>query len=82
MFDVVSEYSKLNGAIQVWKAWRDKMLEQRREVKPVYLSLPIPQRDVELDAAIAYAVLDDFLAWAESHHGLCLTFVEGKAIEH
>ena len=70
---LIAEYANVNGAAQVWKAWRDTMLSQGRNVDEKFLSWPIPNRDISLDANIAFAVVDDFLAWAEAHHGLRLS---------
>ena len=72
---LVAEYANENGAAQVWKAWRDTMLSQGREVNEKFMSWPIPRRDISLDADIAFAVIDDFLVWAGAHHGLRLTRV-------
>jgi hypothetical protein len=69
---LIVEYANENGAVQVWKAWRDTMLSQGREVNDKFMAWPIPARDISLDADIAFAVIDDFMAWAESHHGLYL----------
>ncbi len=63
MKKIVAEYAKRNGALQVWKSWRDTMLAQGRDVDDKFLRLPIPERDMELDAQIAADVIDDFLVW-------------------
>lgn len=63
----IFDYAKTNGAAQVWKAWRDTMLMQGRDVASKYMEWPIPERDIELDAMIARAVIADFLVWLETH---------------
>ncbi len=68
----ILEYAKINGALQVWKSWRDTMLKQGREVNEKFMDLPIPERDMELDAQIAADVIDDFLVWVEAHKDLVL----------
>lgn len=67
MVQKIFEYAKTNGAAQVWKAWRDTMLAQGRDVTPKYMEWPIPERDIELDATIAREVIADFLIWLEAH---------------
>lgn len=64
---MVIEYSKVNGAVQVWSSWREKMMSQGREVNDKFHSWPIPERDIELDAQIAADVIDDFLVWVKAH---------------
>jgi len=64
----IREFAKTSGAMQVWRTWRDTMLKQGRQVKPEYMNWVIlPQRDIELDAEIAFCVIDDFITWALSH---------------
>lgn len=69
---LVEEYAKESGAVQVWKTWRDTMLEQGREVSSKFTRLPIPDPDMRLDARIAQDVIDDFLAWIDAHHDIQL----------
>ena len=62
------EFAKKNGAREVHRSWRDKMLQQGREVskqRKNFLALDL--NDVELDAQIAYDVILDFLVWIQSH---------------
>jgi hypothetical protein len=66
---LIHEYADENGALQVWKSWRDTMLSQNRNVDEKFMSLPIPTCDMELDSQIAFDVVDDFLMWAISHEG-------------
>ncbi len=65
--ETIKQFAKHNGALQVWKSWRDTMLQQNREVNPKFMDLPIPERDMELDAQIAFDVISDFIFWASSH---------------
>ena len=76
MDELIHDYCKLNGAIQVWSTWRQKMISQGREVKDKYRGWPIPDQDIELDSLIAYDVIDDFLTWIGAHYGLRLTKTE------
>lgn len=74
MFDVIVDaiisYSTENGAVSVWSEWKDTMFAQGRVVNTEYIDWPIPQRDQELDAEIAKAVIQDFLNWIYSHKNL------------
>jgi hypothetical protein len=65
----LQDYAKIGGAMEVWRAWRDGMLEQGRAVAPERMSwtMGLPKRDKELDAEIALAVLDDFLLYIRTH---------------
>lgn len=70
--NIIELYAEKNGALQVWKSWRDTMLAQGRSVNEKFMELPIPEQDMKLDAQIAKDVIDDFLTWAASHHSLVL----------
>ncbi len=68
---IIKEYAE-SGAFEVWRSWRDTMIAQGRPVKDELMALPIPDRDMELDAQIARDVVEDFLAWVDAHHHLHL----------
>ena len=61
-------FASINGAMQVWKSWRDTMLEQGREIAPERIEWEhLLPRDRDLDAQIAFDVIIDFVNWALSH---------------
>lgn len=59
----VREFAKKYGAWCVWRTWRDTMLKQNREVADKFMQLPIPERDMKLDAQIAADVVKDYFIW-------------------
>ena len=66
--DDINEYAHANGWAEVWRSWRDTILQQGRNVDNSYMKFEtLPQRDRLLDTQIAYDVINDFLAWYYSH---------------
>lgn len=65
---IIDEYCEANGAATIWRAWKEKMADQNREVRSELQVWPIPKIDQELDAAIANALLRDFLIWITQKH--------------
>lgn len=70
---LVAEYANHTGAVVVWKSWKEVMLEQGRDVNEKFMQWPIPARDIELDADIAFAVIGNFLEWCAANYALHLT---------
>ena len=67
---IISEYSKTSGALQVWSSWVNMMKAQGRDIKTEYLLWSIlPERDKQLDAKIAYDVIEDFFSWLQCFYG-------------
>lgn len=57
-----------NGAWEVHRSWRDNMLSQEREVAEDRMSWKsLPEIDKELDTAISYDVILDFVGYVLGH---------------
>jgi len=61
---LIAEFAHKRGARAVWRSWATNMVEQGREVKAEYTTWrTLPQRDRELDANIAFDVIEAFMEW-------------------
>lgn len=64
----LGEFAKANGAMEVHRSWRDRMLAQGRNVdddKMTWEGLSV--RDQILDEVIAFDVIRDFVIWYNAH---------------
>ena len=68
LFNEIMNYAKVNGSLEVFRSWRDKMLEQGREVPERRMNYEtLSDNDKALDATIAFEVISDYLIWYENH---------------
>lgn len=65
--DIAKEYGPI-GAPEVHRAWRDVMLEQKRNVTTERMEWRLlSTQDKYLDEEIASAIVEDFLVWYFAH---------------
>ena len=68
LFNEIGNYARVNGSIEVHRAWRDKMLEQSRDVPESRMEYEtLSDDDKVLDATIAFEVISDYLAWYDKN---------------
>ena len=66
--ELIKEFCKLDGAMEVHRAWRDKMLEQDRDVRQSQMVFDLLKSDdKELDAYIAYETIMNFCDYILTH---------------
>lgn len=65
---VVSQFAGLDGAHDVWHAWKVKMRAQGRPIRPELEEWEtVPDQDRQLDTFIAASVILDFMSWYQTH---------------
>lgn len=66
--EMIARFAHENGAQEVWRSWRDNMLEQGRGVSEKRMNWStLSQQDKELDANISFDVIRDFVVWWTAH---------------
>jgi hypothetical protein len=64
----INWFADHNGYLEVWRSWRDTMVEQGRNVPAIRMDMnTLPQNDIELDQTIAFDVIRDFVDYIQSH---------------
>ena len=59
----IRRYAENEGWLAVFASWRDTMLDQGRDIGKRTAAHKLSAKDVELDQAIAQAVVFHFMAW-------------------
>jgi hypothetical protein len=65
---IIGQFTALDGAMQLWKSWRDTMIKQGREVSKERMEWDtLSDDDKILDAQVAFDVITDFMSWYMTH---------------